>query len=146
MGFVVLDMYPIETNLLSKFLFNLMLSKYFVTKASTSGSRTILPKINQTELSRIPVPLCSLEEQSLIVSEIESRLSVCDKMEETLKENLAKPKRFDRAFSRKLFRAGCLSEAELEACRNEPDWEPAEKLWRESRRKNEPVGGGLLIL
>ncbi|MDH5716605.1 MAG: restriction endonuclease subunit S [Spirochaetia bacterium] len=127
-GLCSADMYPIESSYEIKFIFNLMLSKYFVTKASTSGSRTILPKINQTELARIPVPFCSTEEQTAIVAEIESRLSVCDKTEETIKENLAKAEALRQSILKKAFEGRLLSEEELTACRNEPDWEPAEKL------------------
>jgi type I restriction enzyme, S subunit len=40
--------------------------------------------INGAKLKTYPIPLCSLEEQRRIVQEIESRLSVCDKLEETI--------------------------------------------------------------
>lgn len=36
----------------------------------------------------IPCPLCPIEEQHRIVQEIESRLSVCDKIEETIGQAL----------------------------------------------------------
>ncbi|MEK7833154.1 MAG: restriction endonuclease subunit S, partial [Acidobacteriota bacterium] len=49
---------------------------------------TNLASINLTVLSNLPIPLCSLEEQHRIVQEIESRLSVCDKLEETLAGSL----------------------------------------------------------
>ena len=37
-----------------------------------------------------PIPLCSKKEQDQIVQEIESRLSVIDQLEQTIKENLQK--------------------------------------------------------
>ena len=40
------------------------------------------------DIKSFPVPLCSLEEQNSIVEEIESRLSVCDKLEETINASL----------------------------------------------------------
>jgi type I restriction enzyme, S subunit len=40
--------------------------------------------INGTKLKTYPLPLPALEEQQQIVQEIESRLSVCDKIEETI--------------------------------------------------------------
>lgn len=45
--------------------------------------------LNQSILNTLDIPYCSIEEQELIVEEIESRLSVCDKLEETLKVSLA---------------------------------------------------------
>jgi type I restriction enzyme, S subunit len=88
MAFVVWIWYPIESCMATKYLFHFMLSKDFVNKASNSGSRTILPQINQIELGRIPIPLCSLPEQQAIVKEIETRLSVCDKIEQENEANL----------------------------------------------------------
>lgn len=83
-GLCSADMYPLETELLTKYLFYLMLSKYFVDKASNSGSRTILPKINQNELGIIPVPICSLKEQQEIIDYLEQRLSILYELEQTI--------------------------------------------------------------
>lgn len=44
--------------------------------------------ISGEEVKSIPIPICSLEEQQHIVQEIESRLSVCDKLEETIATSL----------------------------------------------------------
>ena len=61
------DMYPIEAKGNTKFLWYQMLSNVFLDKASNSGSRSVLPKINQKELSVIPMQICSLPEQVEIV-------------------------------------------------------------------------------
>ena len=61
------DMYPIEAKGNTKFLWYQMLSNEFLDKASNSGSRSVLPKINQKELSVIPMQICSLPEQVEIV-------------------------------------------------------------------------------
>lgn len=61
------DMYPIEAKENTKFLWYQMLSNDFLDKASNSGSRSVLPKINQKELSIIPMKTCSLPEQQEIV-------------------------------------------------------------------------------
>jgi type I restriction enzyme, S subunit len=44
--------------------------------------------LNQSILNTLDFPYCSLNEQYLIIQEIESRLSVCDKLEETIKASL----------------------------------------------------------
>ncbi|WP_415273208.1 restriction endonuclease subunit S [Bacillus siamensis] len=74
-GLCSADMYPIETNVDIKYLYWYMLSPFFVEKASTAGSRSVLPKINQKELSGIPVPVPPIETQGKIVSFIERTLS-----------------------------------------------------------------------
>ena len=61
------DMYPIEAKGNTRFLWYQMLSNEFLDKASNSGSRSVLPKINQKELSIIPMGICSLPEQQEIV-------------------------------------------------------------------------------
>ena len=61
------DMYPIEAKGNTRFLWYQMLSNDFLDKASNSGSRSVLPKINQKELSIIPMRICSLPEQQEIV-------------------------------------------------------------------------------
>jgi type I restriction enzyme S subunit len=74
-GLCSADMYPINAKIDTNFLFRYMLSKTFLDFASNSGSRTVLPKINQKELSKIPVPVPPLEEQMEIVRIIESIIS-----------------------------------------------------------------------
>jgi type I restriction enzyme, S subunit len=44
--------------------------------------------INQTDVSNAMIPICSIKEQQQIVQGIESRLSVCDKIEETITNTL----------------------------------------------------------
>ncbi|MGD9590609.1 MAG: restriction endonuclease subunit S [Pyrinomonadaceae bacterium] len=46
------------------------------------------PRINTTQLKSSLVPICSLEEQERVVEEIESRLSVCDKLDEAIETGL----------------------------------------------------------
>jgi len=53
-----------------------------MSKATAQGS------ISMGNIREVIVPFCSLEEQQRIVEEIESRLSVCDKLEETINSSL----------------------------------------------------------
>ena len=84
--------------------------------------------INQTDVSNTIIPLAPFEEQTQIVQEIETRLSVADKLAETIEINLKKSEALRQSILKKAFEGKLLSEAELEACRKEADWEPAEKL------------------
>ena len=76
--------------------------------------------INVTKLAMYPFPLCSIEEQSQIVAAIESRLSVCDKLEATIDENLAKAEALRQSILKRAF-SGQLVPQDLND-------EPAEKL------------------
>ncbi len=66
-GLCSADMYPIEAKCNTRFLWYQMLSNDFLAQASNSGSRSVLPKINQKELSIIRMKTCSLPEQQEIV-------------------------------------------------------------------------------
>jgi type I restriction enzyme S subunit len=87
-GLCSADMYPIDSKYNNQYTLYYMLTNSFIKIASNTESRTILPKINQKGLNAIPFPLCTLEEQHQIVQEIESRLSVADKLEEAIEQSL----------------------------------------------------------
>lgn len=86
------------------------------------------PRINTTQLKCLFVPICSLQEQNQIVQEIESRLTVCDKLEETINNSLRQAEALRQSILKRAFEGNLLTEVELAACRKEPDWEPVEKL------------------
>ncbi len=79
-------------------------------------------------LRMLPIPLPSLKEQEEIIKEIESRLSVCENIEATIEEALEKAEALGQSILKKAFEGKLLSDEELEACRRESDWEPAEDL------------------
>lgn len=81
-GLCSADMYPIETELDTKYLYYYMLSDTFVDCASNSGSRSVLPKINQKELGKIKVPVCNINEQKEIVRILDKLLEEESKIEE----------------------------------------------------------------
>lgn len=66
-GLCSADMYPIEAKENTKYLLYYMLSDMFLEQASSVGSRSVLPKINQKELSAIKVRITSDEEQKEVV-------------------------------------------------------------------------------
>ena len=59
--------------------------KFVLSKIKTSAGQT---GISGGEIKEIPIPLAPTKEQEEIVQEIESRLSVCDKIEETINNGL----------------------------------------------------------
>jgi len=59
--------------------------------------------LNQTILSNLEFPLCSIQEQKEVVQEIESRLSVCDKMEETITNSLQQAEALKQSILKRAF-------------------------------------------
>lgn len=85
--------------------------------------------LNLDDLKGIPIPMPNDSIiQEKIVQEIESRLSVADKLAETIQTNLQKSEALRQSILKKAFEGRLLSEAEVEACRKEANWEPAERL------------------
>ncbi len=70
----------------------------------------------------------SKEEQHQIVRAIESRLSVCDKLEQSINEGLEKAEALRQSILKKAFEGKLLSETEIEKCKQEADYEPASVL------------------
>lgn len=67
--------------------------------SSTSGLHTL----NLSKISNLELPITTIEEQQLIVSEIESRLSVCDNIEETIEQSLKQAEALRQSILKKAF-------------------------------------------
>lgn len=78
------DMYPIEANGNVKYLYYAMLSTEFLEQASSAGSRSVLPKINQKELSGLSINIPDLEEQEEVVRILDSIFEKEDKSKELI--------------------------------------------------------------
>jgi type I restriction enzyme, S subunit len=124
-----------EFSIRRKYLTYYFLTKDFYNQLVDQVHGATRPRINTTQLKSSIIPLCELIEQDFIVQEIESRLSEADKLAETIQINLLKSESLRQSILKQAFEGKLLSEAELEACRTEADWEPAEKLLE--RIKNE---------
>ena len=78
-------------------------------------------------------PLCSKQEQLQIVQEIESRLSVCDKVEESIKNGILKAQALRQSILKRAFDGKLLSVEEIEKCKQHKDYEPASVLLKKIR-------------
>jgi len=80
---------------------------YFIqsikSKIQAFAPATAQKNINLTTLENLIIPFCSLQEQTQIVQEIESRLSVCDQLEATLTENLDKAEALRQSILKRAF-------------------------------------------
>ena len=93
------------------------------------------PVLSLDNMRDAPVSVCSFEEQRQIVQEIESRLSVCDKVEESITVSLEKAKALRQSILKKAFEGNLLSPQEIEKCKAAPDYEPAAVLLEKIKMK-----------
>ena len=97
--FIILDCGDLFNPDLLKYILH---SKGFVSFANsiTTGDR---PRISFEEISDYDIPLASIKEQNKIVEEIESRLSVADKMEESITQSLMHAEGLRQSILKKAF-------------------------------------------
>jgi type I restriction enzyme, S subunit len=139
-------------NLLSSFDKNyirwLIDSFGFMQYAVRNATGSTIKNVPLSAMRNFVFPLCSTQEQTQIVQEIESRLSVCDKMEQSITESIEKAEALRQSILKKAFEGKLLSEAEIEQCKQAADYEPAsellkkiqaEKLAKEQEKKKKPT-------
>lgn len=78
----------------------IQLNKYYFERKSTS---TTIQYVNKENCNSMPLPLSSIEQQQQIVQEIESRLSVADKMEESINQSLQQAEALRQSILKKAF-------------------------------------------
>jgi len=132
----------------SKFALYYSLSPVIKKEIRRYTVETTQANIGIASIENFVFPLCSTEEQNQIVQEIESRLSVCDKVEESITESIIKAEALRQSILKKAFEGKLLSQAEIELCKQAADYEPAsellkkiqaEKLAKEQEKKKKPT-------
>ncbi|WP_396188983.1 restriction endonuclease subunit S [Flavobacterium sp.] len=97
-------MFRPNDNVISKYIAYYMQNAFTInwleaTSKATAGQWNV--KVSTCR--EIPFPYCSVKEQHQIVQEIESRLSVADKMEESIQESLQKAEALRQSILKKAF-------------------------------------------
>jgi len=69
----------------------------------STGNQESMRNIGQQRIRQIAIPIPPLKEQQLIVDELESKLTVCDKIEETIKDALLKSESLRQSILKKAF-------------------------------------------
>ena len=96
------------------------------------------------DIRLFPVPICSISEQVRVVSEIETRLSVCDQLEQTIEDSLKKAEALRQSILKKSFEGELTREWRAEHPELISGENSAESLLarireeKESQRKNSP--------
>jgi len=103
--------------------------RYFVFSLIEKSTGTTFSAISKDTLESFKVLLFSLQEQQQIISEIESRLSVCDKLEETVQQSQKKIEYLRQSILKKAFEGKLVSQ--------NPEDEPAEKLLERIKQEKE---------
>ncbi len=83
-GLCSADMYPIDALIDAFYLQLYMLSESFLVQAVKTDTRVAMPKINQTELNAIAVPIPPLAEQRRIVAKVDQLMKLVDELETQL--------------------------------------------------------------
>ena len=127
-GLCSADMYPVNAKEDTRYLWYYMLSDEFLEQASNAGSRSVLPKINQKELSKVMVRMTSLEEQQAIVIILDNIFEKEKQAKEAAEAVLAQIDTMKKAILARAFRG--------ELGTNDPNEESSAKLVSdiESRR------------
>jgi type I restriction enzyme S subunit len=112
-----------------KYLYYLLQTNAVFNQASETATGTAQKTVALSSLRNFTIPFCSsTQEQTQIVQEIESRLSVCDKMEQSINESIEKAEALRQSILKKAFEGKLLSQAEIAQCKQAADYEPASEL------------------
>jgi type I restriction enzyme S subunit len=118
-----------------KYLLYAILDSTFQHRLGNSAIGTGVKHLRVGDVENLIFPICSVEEQNQIVQEVESRLSVCDKIEETIRNSLTKAEALRQSILKKAFEGNLLNAQELEAIHTHPDYESAEKLLKRIKQE-----------
>lgn len=81
----------------------ILISQRFISYAHNSATGSTIPNVSLKSMREFEVPLPPIQEQSLIVTEIESRLSVADKMEESIAASLQQAEALRQSILKRAF-------------------------------------------
>lgn len=101
------------------------------------SNSTAQPVISGTQIYAYKVVLPQKEEQAQIVKEIESRLSVCDRVEKQIQESITLAEALRQSILKRAFEGKLLSEEEIKSCQQAPNYEPATILLEKIKAEKE---------
>lgn len=93
---------PNEINI-PKFLMYFLSSRIAYQQLNMQIHGATRPRVNTKQIKKIQIPALSTNEQNKIIQEIESRLSVCDKIQQTVDESLKKAEQLRQSILKQAF-------------------------------------------
>ncbi|RPD51084.1 restriction endonuclease subunit S [Paracnuella aquatica] len=94
---------PISKDVSAKFVEAMLRSPDKIREHNNSSHEVARKTLNLEDVIKSNIPLPPIEEQQQIVQEIESRLSVCDKIEETITDSLKQAEALRQSILKKAF-------------------------------------------
>jgi type I restriction enzyme, S subunit len=120
---------PLKKKIDSKFLHMLLGSPPIKKYLERNAAGTTMSNLNSTIIKQIPALIPPLAEQHSIVTEIETRLSVCDKLEENIAQSLLQAEALRQSILKKAFEGKLVPQ--------DPNDEPASVLLEQIRVERE---------
>lgn len=85
------------------FIYYQTIAPKFQEAIKDNAAATTLPILNKSKFQNLEMVSCSLKEQQHIVDELESKLTVCDKIEETITNSLQQAEMLKQSILKKAF-------------------------------------------
>lgn len=126
----------LDDNWIPEYVYWFLVGNESDIRHNCSKDGTTVESIDSNLLKSYRVPFCSIQDQKRIIKEIDSRLSVCDKVEESIKESLLKAEALRLSILKKAFEGTLLSEEEIATCKADRDYEPASVLLEKIKAGN----------
>lgn len=92
------------------FIYYQVIAPKFQTAIKNNAAATTLPILNKSKFQNLDLIYCPIEEQQLIVEELESKLTVCDKIEETISQSLQRAETLWQSILKKAFEGRLVNE------------------------------------
>jgi type I restriction enzyme S subunit len=115
----------------SNFVYYQAISPFFQEQILLKSSSTTLPILNKSRFKELLFIFTDIGEQEQIVQEIESRLSVCDKIEESVESGLIKIEHLQQSIFKKAFEGKLVPQ--------DPNDLPAEELLKQIKIEKEKI-------
>lgn len=93
---------PLDT-ISQKWVYYLLQSPQLYNQAKETATGTAQKTVGLSSLRNFQIPFCKYEEQQLLVEELESKLTLCDKIEETISQSLQKAETLRQSILKKAF-------------------------------------------